>query len=195
MRIGRVANPFRHTCGNGLGFTGMSQLIAQFQLANGTKVNKYESDDGTISYRYGSEPEKGNAQKGSFISSNVGRSLEQNVAESDSDPSDKSQAQFVVQPKTEKGLDRARENAYPGFEDFAGINPNKVQGGQETMNMIRGWMRNETLNQQIKQDPLLKTRQQEKKALEARAKQVVNDLQDVKNERQAIEVLKEYGIY
>lgn len=173
----------------------MSQLIAQFQLANGTKINKYESDSGTISYRYGSKPQKGNAQKGSFISPDVGRSLEQNVAESDSDLSDKSQAQFVVQPKTDEGLERARENAYPGYDNFTGINPNKVRGGQETMNMIRGWMRNETLNKQVKQDPLLKTKQQQKKALEARAKQVVNDLQDVKNERQAIEVLKEYGIY
>lgn len=174
-----------------------SRLITSFQLNNGDVVRKTEDSDGQVRYRRASvESGKG----GQFISNQQGETLEK-LAAGGSGTSKKQQTKgqqitFVVKPENERERQETIEKAFPRWNQTTDLDPDVIPANSPQMiNSIRAWMQNETVEQQVEDNPLLKTKAEKERAKEARAREIVGELQSVRSEQEAIQVLKSFGIY
>lgn len=165
--------------GNG----GNSELLASYQLPDGEKVRKFRDSSGGVSYR---------RSNGTYLSNKVGEGIEEGA---NRNVGDDRQVKFVVTPTTENDRNAAIDKRYPKINETKGLDPKTIRGNEPQIDRnTKGWMENETIKQDIRNDPLLKTRSDRRKALEARARQVVEDLKNAGSEEEAIEILKQYGI-
>lgn len=166
----------------------MSELIEVVQLPDGEQMKKIRNKNGGFSYRRGSN--------GQFLSPKVGKALEQNADRQvgrDNNLSD-NQAQFSVKPRSENDRETLVNQRYPNIDETTGLNPKRIDSGNQKEQNIKAWMDNTTIKKQVKNDPLLNTQQERDRAREARARQITNDLQGVENEREAIKILRDYGV-
>jgi hypothetical protein len=169
-----------------------SELLAAYQTPQGDEIRKFRNPDGQIVYRRGSTSSS-NKGGGTFVSPSVGKQIEQRAAR---DTEDDRQVQFTVSPRTETDRQNVIEERFPEWNNTENLDPNRIPGNDdETTRLTRGWMKNETLQQQIEKDPILKNSKEKERAKEARARQIAKDLQNVRNEREAYQVLRSYGIY
>jgi hypothetical protein len=163
-----------------------SELIASYQLPDGEKVQKFRASDGEISYRRGD---------GTFVSPTVGEGIEERASRNTGQKDSDSQVQFIVTPQSQQDRQEAIKKRYPEYDNVERLDPNQITGSEsEEQRLVKGWMNNQTLEQQIKNDPLLQTDRQQKLAKEARARQIANDLQEVESESEAIRILRQYGV-
>lgn len=164
-----------------------SKLLTSFQLADGKVVRKFESPNGDVTYRYASG--QGNVS-GQFISPQVGDSLQERAAENTGESRN---VNFIVRPQTKGEKQEAIEKRYPKFNNTKGLDAGRIKGNESKLDRnTKGWMKNETIQMQVENDALIDSRDKER-AIEARARQIAEDMNNVRSEREAIQVLKAYG--
>jgi hypothetical protein len=175
-----------------------SRVITSFQLNNGDVIRKTEDSDGQIRYRRASVQ---SGKGGQFISNQQGETLER-LAAGGSGTSKKQQTKgqqitFVVKPQNETERQETIEKAFPRWNQTTNLDPDVIPANSPQMiNSIRAWMENDTVEQQIENNPLLKTEAERDRAKEARAREIVADLQNARTEQEAkFTILKSYGIY
>ena len=160
-----------------------SELISSYQLPNGERIQKFRASDGEISYR---------RSDGTFVSPSVGKGIEESA---ERDIGDDRQVTFVVEPQTQQDRQESVEKRYPRLNNTTNINADRIDPSDpKFVQVTKGWMRNDTLRRQIENDPLLKTDAERRKALEARARQIAHDLRGVENNKEAIQILRKYGV-
>lgn len=165
-----------------------SELIETIQLPDGGQMRKFRAKDGQVSYRRGD---------GTFLSPDVGKALEKNAnRQVGNEDAPKQQATFNVKPRSEEDRKALVESRYPEIDNVSNLNPERPKTANDKMEQVTmSWMDNETLRRQIRQDPLLDSDVERSEALEARARELVEDIQNVKNEEEAMQVLRSYDIY
>lgn len=170
----------------------MSEIVESFKTPGGQELQKIQykdaNDNTQTRWRTKSNNEfRTEAQVDQIKQNAAKRSVETNNPQNNID--------YVVEPTDETDRRNALKIEYPYYDSTDGIDPNRPDPNGSFDNRVRGWMGNETLRKQVKQDPLIRTQKEADKALEAKARQVANDLQSVKSEREAMEILKRYDIY
>lgn len=163
-----------------------SELIEVVQLPNGEEMRKFRADDGNVSYR---------RSDGTYLSPEVGEALERNASRTSDDYAGV-QAEFKVEPRTENDRQQLVETRYPEIDEVRGLHPDKPKraNNKYEQNVI-AWMNNDTLVNQVENDPLAQSPQERDELLEARARQITDDIRSVDNEREAMQVLRSYNIY
>lgn len=165
-----------------------SELIEVIQLPSGEQMRKFRATDDNITYR---------RSDGTFLSPSVGEALEANAnRQVDAKGTEREQARFSVEPKSEADRKELVETRYPQVDGVKGLNPERPKSASSQYEQnVMAWMQNSTVRNQIRQDPLVNNEQERTELLEARSRQLVDDLQSVKNEKEAMQVLRSYNIY
>lgn len=165
-----------------------SELIEAIQLPNGEQMRKFRATDGQVSYR---------RSDGTFLSPEVGKALERNAnRQLEAEGTDREQATFTVEPKSENDRQELVNARYPEIDNVSGLNPERPKSaGSKLEENVMAWMSNDTLKQQVRQDPLVNNDKQRTELLEARARQITNDLRSVDSEKEAMQVLRSYNVY
>ena len=165
----------------------MSEVVESFKTPSGTVIRRTRDSNGQERWRTENGEFRSDAQVDAIKQNSAKRSVTEN------DPS--LNIDYVVTPTDEQDRRNAVEIEYPYITQNRGIDPNKPQPGKSFDNRVRGWMGNQTLRKQVQNDPLLRTRKERDEALEAKARQVANDLKNANSEKDAIEILRKYDIY
>lgn len=168
-----------------------SELIWTVQLPDGEKVKKTKAPDGSISYR---------RSNGTFVSPKVGNQIEQRASRSDQTSEDtgrsEKQTRFVTKPRTEDNRESAIQTRYPEWDNYSNLDTDYIPGdGEDIVNTMRGWKDNQEVKRIVRNDPLLSGRKERDRAKEALARQITLALQEVSSEKEAMQVLRSYGIY
>jgi len=168
-----------------------SELLASYQLPSGDVVRKIETASGDIQYRRGRTTKSGK-QGGSIISNQVGDNIAERAA---SDVGSDRQVQFIVSPKSKGDRERAIVERYPELERVSNLNPGRIESGQSRkVSAIKHFMQRPEIKKQISKDPLLSSNRERQRAREARARQIVKELENASNEQQRIQILRRFGI-
>lgn len=172
-----------------------TERLDKVRLPNGTTISKWENPEtGNISYR----------RNGRFISPTVGEGLEQTTELAG--PIEIPDSQSVTQRElNEFGVSVDREtvrqsrlkNKYTEWENFDGLERRRLEGGDSKailrQRRIKAFMNNETLRREVKNDPLIESRDEQRIAIESYAKQLVDELTNARTEKEEKRILREYG--
>lgn len=173
----------------------MSELLNAIQLPNGDQVKKIRRPDNSVAYHYsGNNGDK--YEPGEFMRKDVGEALERNAnsvtnRQNEIQPR---QAQFSVTPKDETERETMLMQRYPKMEETEGLHPQKNIGSSKWEDNIRAWMDNNSVDKQVENDPLLRNKKEKRRAKEARARQIAEDLRNAENEGEAKRILRDYGV-
>ncbi len=167
-------------------------------------TDKVRLPDGTIVKEF-TNPETGNVtyrRNGQFISPDVAEGLKQTTElggaiEVDEELTQSELNEYGAGITAEELRERRIENKYTQWDDVTGIDTRRIPGGESgrKQRWIQGWMDNNEVRQQVRNDPLLESKQEQRRAEEALAREIVNRLEGVRSQNEAIEVLRDYGIY
>lgn len=165
----------------------MAEVVESFETPDGTVLKKTRDKRGEERWR---------TKSGQFRSQEQVEAIKQNTARRAYEQNDPNlNITYRVAPTNEEDRRNAIRQEYGYYNRTKGINPNKPDEGSSFDNRVRGWMGNQTLRKQVENDPVLRTKKERQRALEAKARQVANDLKNASSEKEAIDILRKYDIY
>lgn len=172
-----------------------SERVGTFQTNEGDVIYKEKDSDGQLRYRRGATSSSGK-QGGSFINPDLGKSLEKAARSSTDQTSTQPEQAQIITPTGERDREQLLAQKYLQYNNTQGRNPRQLRPGDSRRETaIKIWMDNETLKQKIDNDPLLDTNSERRKAAEALAMEIADELENVENERARIAILRQYDIY
>jgi hypothetical protein len=167
----------------------MARILEEVELPSGQRFQRIETDSGTRWQR---------PQNRQFVSEgDVRRAIEQNNrgAINNKDPENK--AKWTIPPQDNRDFEvEAIKQTYPEYDNVKGLNPSVINEGEGKDAYVKSWMRNESLRNQVRNDPLVRNLPQgvRQRVIEAHARELVEQLDGV-SERQRIAIIRRYGGY
>lgn len=89
---------------------------------------------------------------------------------------------------------QAIENEFPEFNQTEGLNPNRINQGEERKNVIKSFMGNAEVQTQVKNNPLLEGSEEYDKALEARSREILQAFEQADSEAQRQQIIQQYNL-
>lgn len=164
----------------------MGEVLESFETSSGDEVYRMKDASGQIRWR--------SAQTGRLLSNDQIEAVKQNAQrQATKQQNPDIDVSYTVEPTTDEDRQNAVEIRYPEINNTSGLDPRTISSGDSKTNRIKAWMENDALVREIENDPLLQNQRERDRALEARARQLVDDLEGVSNEREAVEVIQKYG--
>lgn len=177
-----------------------TEITDEVRLPDGTRVREYTNPEtGNVTYRRTGKGISG-AQ---FISPDVAEGLQQTtelggpIEVPEGDLTQQELSDYGIGLTADELRQRRIENKYQQWDDTTGIDTSVIPGGPSGRKQrnIQGWMDNNEVQTEVRNDPLLQSQRERRKAEEALAREIVERLSDVNTRDEAIEVLRDYGIY
>ena len=171
-----------------------SERLGTFQTDQGDVIYKERNSNGNIQYRRGATSSS-SKQGGSFVNPELGRNLEKAARSStDRSQTQPEQAQIIT-PTPERDRSEIVSQKYLNYQQTEGRNKRRFSADMsQRETAIRSWMDNEQLKQQIDNDPLLQTESERRKAEEALAIEIVDELGSAESERERRGILRQYNL-
>lgn len=178
----------------------VTEVTDEVRLPDGTRVKEYTNEEtGNVTYRR-TGPGISGAQ---FISPDVAEGLKQTtelggrIEVPEGRLTQEELSDYGIGLSAEELRQNRLENKYPEWEEYDGLSTQTIPGGKsaKTERWIQGWMENNEVQQQVRNDPLLEDKSERARAREALAREIVGNLQDVRSRNEAMQVLRNYGIY
>lgn len=178
-----------------------TEVTDEVRLPDGTFVKEYTNQEtGNITYRRTGK----NISGAQFISPDVAEGLKQttelggaiDVAGGGLEQSELSQ--YGIQITADELRQKRIENKYTRWDENEQLTTNRILGGEEYRdeNWVKGWMDNNEVKQMIRNDPLLETSEEKRRAREALAREIVERLEEAETRDEAkFTILRDYGIY
>lgn len=178
----------------------VTEVTDEVRLPDNTVVKEYTNPEtGNVTYRRTGEGISG-AQ---FISPDVAEGLQTTtelggaIEVPEGEITQQELDQYGVGIDGEELRKRRIENKYEKWDQYSGIRTDQIPGGESKRRerWIQGWIENNELQTQVENDPLLENDQEKKRAQEAMARRIVDELEEVNSRQEAMRVLRNYGIY
>jgi hypothetical protein len=167
----------------------MAEVVESFETPGGQEVRRIRTGENQFRWQ------RSVGQNRKFISDSQAQQIKENASRNAQRRNDPSlNVQYRVTPTDETDRTNAVEIKYPEIRNTEGLNPNNIVGGENKNNRIKGWMKNDSLQRQVENDQLLRTNAERERATEARAREVVEAIDNANNTRQVKQILRRYDL-